>query len=70
MALNDIKNSLSISGNPITSEVTKWHENMPNYHIKHPQIVQSLEAKISENYPNVLLAGCSYNGVGNPGLYC
>lgn len=66
VALHDIKNSLSISGNPITSEVTKWHENMPNYHIKHPQIVQSLEAKISENYPNVLLAGCSYNGVGIP----
>ncbi|MFD6439360.1 protoporphyrinogen oxidase [Peribacillus sp. NPDC060186] len=66
VALSDIKNSLGISGTPITSEVTKWSEDMPNYHIKHPHIVQSLEAKIAANYPNVLLAGCSYYGVGIP----
>ncbi|MGE7767017.1 protoporphyrinogen oxidase [Peribacillus sp. NPDC096540] len=66
VALSDIKNSLGITGTPITSEVTKWHEDMPNYHIKHPHIVQSLEAKIAANYPNVLLAGCSYYGVGIP----
>ncbi|PJN90380.1 protoporphyrinogen oxidase [Bacillus sp. mrc49] len=66
VALQDIKNSLAITGTPITSEVTKWHENMPNYHMKHPQIVQSLEAKMAKDYPNVLLAGCSYNGVGIP----
>ena len=66
VALGDIKKSLDISVEPVTSEVTKWENNMPNYHIQHPYIVQSLEKKITEKYPNLLLAGCSYYGVGIP----
>ncbi|MGE7604526.1 protoporphyrinogen oxidase [Peribacillus sp. NPDC097675] len=66
VALDDIKRSLDISEKPVTSEVTKWKDNMPNYHIQHPYIVQSLEEKITEKYPNLLLAGCSYYGVGIP----
>ncbi|MFJ7832064.1 protoporphyrinogen oxidase [Peribacillus sp. NPDC097264] len=66
VALGDIKKSLDISECPVSSEVTKWQDNMPNYHIQHPYIVQSLEQKMKANYPNVLLAGCSYYGVGIP----
>ncbi|MFJ7679897.1 protoporphyrinogen oxidase [Peribacillus sp. NPDC097206] len=66
VALGDIKKSLDISEYPVSSEVTKWQDNMPNYHIQHPYIVQSLEQKMKANYPNVLLAGCSYYGVGIP----
>lgn len=39
---------------------------MPNYHLKHRQIVESLEQKMDDLYPNVMLAGCSYYGVGIP----
>ncbi|MFJ7747549.1 protoporphyrinogen oxidase [Peribacillus sp. NPDC097295] len=66
VALGDIKESLDLSEEPVTSEVTKWQDNMPNYHIQHPYIVQCLEEKITEKYPNLLLAGCSYYGVGIP----
>ncbi|WP_028552777.1 protoporphyrinogen oxidase [Paenibacillus sp. UNC451MF] len=66
VALKDIQNSLGISSKPITYEVTKWHETMPNYHIKHNEIVKSLESKLETSYPNVILAGCSYYGVGIP----
>lgn len=66
VALRDIEGSLGITGNLITHNVTKWHETMPNYHIKHHQIVQSLEQKMAKNYPQVILAGCSYYGVGIP----
>lgn len=66
VALSDIAKSLGMNVEPITSEVTKWHENMPNYHLKHRQIVNRLEQKFEQSYPNVLLAGCSYYGVGIP----
>ncbi|GIO29074.1 protoporphyrinogen oxidase [Paenibacillus albilobatus] len=66
IGMEDIKTSLGIASKPLTYNVTKWHEVMPNYHIKHHQIVQSLEAKMEKLFPNVLLAGCSYYGVGIP----
>lgn len=65
-AMSDIQKSLGIKEKPVSHEVTRWHENMPNYHIKHPQIIRALEEKMSEKYPNILLAGCSYYGVGIP----
>lgn len=66
VALTDIKNSLGITGKPVISEVTKWQEKMPHYHIAHHQIVQSLKAKMETKYPNILLAGASYYGAGIP----
>ena len=66
VARKDIEDSLGITGVPVSFEVTKWHETMPNYHLQHPQTVQSLEDKLAEHYPNVILAGCSYYGVGIP----
>ncbi|MBB3110029.1 oxygen-dependent protoporphyrinogen oxidase [Paenibacillus phyllosphaerae] len=66
VALQDMRLSLGIDSTPVSCEVTKWHETMPNYHLKHPQLVRSLESQLAERYPNVLLAGCSYYGVGIP----
>lgn len=66
VALHDIQISLGITGQPLTYDVTKWHDVMPNYHIRHHQIVESLEEKMATHYPNVILAGCSYYGVGIP----
>ncbi|MGZ9584349.1 protoporphyrinogen oxidase [Paenibacillus marinisediminis] len=64
VALWDAKLSLGITGDPVTCEITKWHDSMPNYHLKHPGIVRSLERKMELYYPGVFLAGCSYYGVG------
>lgn len=66
VALKDIQTSLGITGQPATYDVTKWHDVMPNYHKLHHQIVVSLEKKMTDRYPNVILAGCSYYGVGIP----
>lgn len=66
VARRDIEASLGIAAQPVSCNVTKWHETMPNYHIKHPQLVASLENKLAASFPNVLLAGCSYYGVGIP----
>ncbi|MWV42438.1 protoporphyrinogen oxidase [Paenibacillus sp. HJL G12] len=66
VGMGDIQASLGITSQPISYDVTKWHEVMPNYHITHHQIVKTLERKMEEHFPNVLLAGCSYYGVGIP----
>lgn len=64
VALQDIEKSLKLTGKPQVVEVTKWNDLMPNYHLEHGQAVQSLKEKMAVVMPNVVLAGCSYYGVG------
>ncbi|KAB7705315.1 protoporphyrinogen oxidase [Bacillus aerolatus] len=66
VALADINKSLGITAEPIVSEVTKWSDNMPNYLITHCQSVEALERELAATYPRIMLAGCSYYGVGIP----
>lgn len=65
-AMKDIHQSLGLTAEPLVSEVTDWSNSMPNYVITHPQTVEELEKKLAALYPGVLLAGCSYYGVGIP----
>lgn len=64
VALRDVEKSLGIIGKPITAEITKWDQKMPKYHLKHRETIDSLNHKLASLYPNVILAGCSYFGVG------
>ncbi|MDI2586972.1 protoporphyrinogen oxidase [Psychrobacillus sp. NEAU-3TGS] len=64
VALQDIEKSLKLDGKPSVVEVTKWNDLMPNYHLEHGKAVKSLRDKMSFQLPNVILAGCSYYGVG------
>ncbi|MCQ6276999.1 protoporphyrinogen oxidase [Bacillus sp. V3B] len=66
VALADLNKSLGINAKPVASVVTDWSDCMPNYLITHPQTVEALESKMDELYPGILLAGCSYYGVGIP----
>ncbi|HWO78742.1 MAG TPA: protoporphyrinogen oxidase [Bacillus sp. (in: firmicutes)] len=66
VARADIQKSLGITAEPVTSVVTSWSDNMPTYRITHPKTVEALERKLAQAYPGVLLAGCSYYGVGIP----
>jgi protoporphyrinogen/coproporphyrinogen III oxidase len=65
-ALTDIKKSLGITAAPVASEVTTWSDSMPNYLISHPQTVKRIEDKLEKLYPGIMVAGCSYYGVGIP----
>lgn len=66
VALEDIHKSLGITAEPVANVVTNWSEQMPNYLITHPKSVEALESKLKVSYPGVILAGCSYYGVGIP----
>ncbi|WP_042461567.1 protoporphyrinogen oxidase [Neobacillus dielmonensis] len=65
-ALEDVHKSLGINAQPVVSQVTKWNDQMPNYLITHPNSVKALESKMAASYPGIILAGCSYYGVGIP----
>jgi protoporphyrinogen/coproporphyrinogen III oxidase len=64
VALDDISKSLGISEPPASIKVTNWKNLMPNYHLEHNQAVESLQRRLKNDYPNVMLAGASYFGVG------
>ncbi|MBP2242682.1 oxygen-dependent protoporphyrinogen oxidase [Cytobacillus eiseniae] len=66
IAREDIKKSLKIDAEPVSSEVTNWSDQMPNYMITHRKSVEAIEAKLTASYPGIELAGCSYYGVGIP----
>lgn len=66
VAAEDVRKSLGIEESPVTHNVRVWHEEMPNYHRKHHELVTSLEEKMSAYFPGIILAGCSYYGVGIP----
>jgi oxygen-dependent protoporphyrinogen oxidase len=64
VALKDIEKSLGINGKPVTAEVTKWTHQMPKYQLTHRKTIEALNISMSSAFPNVILAGCSYYGVG------
>lgn len=66
IARADVARSLGIEADPVSCVVYKWLDAMPNYHLKHPELITSLEEKMEKSYPGVYLAGCSYYGVGIP----
>ncbi|WP_042352618.1 protoporphyrinogen oxidase [Bacillus massiliigorillae] len=66
IALKDMEKSFGITEKPKTVEVTKWTELMPTYNLDHGDAIQSLNEKLSTIYPHIILAGCSYYGVGIP----
>ncbi|MCJ7840723.1 protoporphyrinogen oxidase [Lederbergia sp. NSJ-179] len=66
VARDDIRKSLRIEAEPVTSVVTKWSDNMPTYQIHHRQTVESIEKLLEKSHPGIKMAGCSYYGVGIP----
>ncbi len=64
VAEQDIEKSLGITEKPISYEVTKWNDLMPVYSLQHKSALDTINAKMAELFPNVLLAGSSYYGVG------
>lgn len=64
VARADVQKSLKIADEPKFVEISKWLELMPVYNLQHKQAIQKLESKIRKQYPNILLAGSSYYGVG------
>lgn len=64
VALKDIKLSVNIEEKPTNVHITKWIDAMPKYDIAHNDALQEVLSQLEEKYPNLMIAGCSYFGVG------
>ncbi|MED3961436.1 protoporphyrinogen oxidase [Niallia taxi] len=64
VAVKDVEKSLGITEKPTSYEVTKWNDLMPVYSLQHKSAIDSINKGMAELYPNILLAGSSYYGVG------
>lgn len=64
VALEDVRKSLGINEQPTVVNVAKWIDQMPKYDLAHHEALKGLTAELTENYPNLSIAGCSYFGVG------
>ena len=64
VARQDIQLSLGIEAEPTIINVTKWIDQMPRYDLAHNEALSVVVNDLADRYPNLLLAGCSYFGVG------
>ena len=62
--MEDIRLSLGIEAKSIVVNVTKWINQMPRYDLAHNEALSKVVDYLEVHYPNLLLAGCSYFGVG------
>lgn len=65
IAADELAKILGINGQPIRSELTRWPQSMPQYHVGHLDIVAQIEV-ITGALPGLELAGNAYRGVGIP----
>lgn len=56
---------LGARGRPLFSEVVRWENTMPQYHVGHLDRVRRIEAHV-ESLPGLELCGNAYRGVGIP----
>jgi protoporphyrinogen/coproporphyrinogen III oxidase len=64
--LNDLQTMIGIHVEPIFAKVTRWQKAMPQYTVGHSQRVEQLQQAIRTEFPNVLVAGSSYQGISMP----
>ncbi|MEK4387551.1 protoporphyrinogen oxidase [Solibacillus sp. FSL W7-1464] len=64
VALEDIRLSLGIEAKPTVVNVTRWIDQMPRYDLAHNEALSKVIQQMATDYPNILLAGCAYFGVG------
>ena len=60
-----LKELLGVRGEPIFTEVARWTNTMPQYHVGHVELVDSIETQL-EDIAGLELAGNAYRGVGIP----
>ncbi len=65
MAEDALRPLLGIRAKAVLVRVDRWLKAMPQYEVGHLQRVQSIEQSLS-NFPNLVLAGSAFRGVGVP----
>jgi len=66
IVLADLGQVMNITGKPDFTVVTRWKKDRPQYRVGHKQRIAAARAELESKFPQVKLAGASYNGVGLP----
>ena len=61
----DLRELLGVTTRPSFSEVSRWHNSMPQYHLGHLERVNRIEKRMA-SLPGLALAGNAYSGIGIP----
>ena len=62
---DELVDLLGIAGSPAISQVTRWRSVMPQYHLGHLELVDSIHSRVAK-LPGLALAGNGFDGVGIP----
>jgi len=62
---DDLRELLGITNAPLFSEVTRWEQSMPQYHVGHLEKVRRIRERV-DLLPHMTLAGNAYSGLGIP----
>ena len=62
---SDLNQLLSIEGEPIFTEVTRWERSMPQYLVGHLDLVDAIDSKV-KMLPRLRLVGNAFRGAGIP----
>ena len=65
LVLDELAELLTITGTPRFTDIARWPQSMPQYHVGHLARVERIE-RLAERWPGLALAGNAYRGVGIP----
>ena len=65
LVVSELRQLLTITGEPMWIELNRWRKTMPQYHVGHLERVAQIE-KLAARLPRLALAGNAYRGVGIP----
>ena len=61
-----MKKAVGLNASPILTVVARWKESMPQYTIGHESRMTGMKEQFYNEFPNVRLAGSSYEGISIP----
>ncbi|MCI0335406.1 MAG: protoporphyrinogen oxidase [Planctomycetes bacterium] len=65
LALDELRDLLQITGEPLLTDIARWPRSMPQYHVGHLDRIARIE-ELAARHPTLALAGNAYRGVGIP----
>ncbi|HEY3391146.1 MAG TPA: protoporphyrinogen oxidase [Lacipirellulaceae bacterium] len=65
LALEELRDLLYITGEPILTDIAHWPDSMPQYHVGHLERIARIE-QLAARHHRLALAGNAYHGVGIP----
>lgn len=64
--LQDLQKAIGLQYSPLFTVVTRWKQSMPQYTVGHEERLHHLKQELNRQFPQIKLAGSSYEGISVP----